>query len=442
MSIFGKQGYIRSLTRRRRRKFAEIVRLTKSVWLARINRLGLGATMVSVTGSSCKTTTSSLLAHILSAEREVALGAIGNSLLDISQTLRRMSGEEDFAVVETAAFVPGDIARKARLVRPHVAIVTLVSLEHYASFRTLDAIAEEKADLVRHLKPGGLAVLNADDPRVSAMRDMTKARCVTFGRNEGADYRVVGVAYDVPGSLTLDVEFPGGKRRLTSLLNGSHFWLPVAAAFAAAVELGIRPETAANRIAGFEPVFNRMSVMRGEGKPTFLLDAAKAPLASLDLAIEAIRSARSPYKRIIIGFISDFSHSSRRAYDFAYRLASDAADEVIFVGPNAHRARVPEEHVAAGRVFRFDDAKAVLDHIRATARPEEVILVKSSSSMHLERIGLALHDMVDCWEQHCGYSIDCKSCGMYRYPFHEHAALRRRNMPARKTARMATHVHV
>ena len=92
-----------------------------------------------------------------------------------------------YFVSETGSDGPGTLTPILNVLRPTVGVVTLVALEHKSTFRSIDAVVEEKGKLVEVLPANGLAVLNYDDPRVAAMAQRTKARSVTFGRR-GGDY--------------------------------------------------------------------------------------------------------------------------------------------------------------------------------------------------------------------------------------------------------------
>ena len=175
---------VSSRAARRHGQFATAFRDAKNAlkglhahWRRRKSR----ARFIAVTGSSGKTTTVSLLSHILSADFQVRTLADRNSFDNAARTLRRMSSQDQFVVLELATEGPGQLERVTRLVKPDIAIVTLVALEHHVAFRSVAAVAEEKAAIVRGLSPTGLAILNADDANVRRMAAATSARTVLFG---------------------------------------------------------------------------------------------------------------------------------------------------------------------------------------------------------------------------------------------------------------------
>ena len=127
----------------------------------------------------------------------------------------------------------------AELLKPDVAIVTLIDLEHYSVFRTREAVAAEKGMLVSNIRPGEFVVLNADDQHVMAMAGCTVERIVTFGQAAGVDYRATDIHAAFPERLSLTIEWTGGRLTLQTRYVAEHFWLPVTAAVAAALELGV-----------------------------------------------------------------------------------------------------------------------------------------------------------------------------------------------------------
>ncbi|MBN9075562.1 MAG: hypothetical protein J0H84_05020 [Rhizobiales bacterium] len=239
MSInpLSREGWFRSAARRLRRRLA-IPEKTR-IALAKLNRRNHPATFIAITGSSGKTTTTSLLAHILSGLAPTSRQIFSNALRGISGAVMRASRKDRFVVLEVAASGRSSVAQLAEIAKPDVAIVTMVGLEHYSAFRSLEAVAAEKGHLVAAVQPRGFAPLNADDEHVLAMRGRTGERIVTFGRSETADFRVLSTEFAFPGPLTLRIAWGGREETLTSPLPGSHFCVSVAAAFAAAVELGV-----------------------------------------------------------------------------------------------------------------------------------------------------------------------------------------------------------
>ncbi|MBZ9796835.1 Mur ligase family protein [Mesorhizobium sp. ES1-4] len=422
----------------RLRKLGEELRRRVRVHRARRARARSKATFIGVTGSSGKSTVTGLLGHVLAAHGPTHARFLANTMPSLLSTLyKRMkqAGEVDYVVFEAGASGLDTIRPMAEMLQPDVAIITMVRLEHVASFRTLENVAVEKRALVEALRPGGLAILNADDPHVADMAASARCRVVTFGTAERADYRVTDIHAAYPSRLALSIHWRGGRLQLETRFPAEHFWLPTAAAVAAALELGVLPDKVAAQVATFQPLANRCSVIVTEGGPHFILDAAKAPWHSINLALEMMTKATAGRKRIVLGQISDYAGSSRK-YAQAYRTAREIADQVIYTGDNAHRSRASQADRDGGRFVELRTPKEVADHIKRTAVPGELILVKSSSNLHLERIALAWTHDVKCWVPVCGKREGCNTCGLYEVPFEQHRDHVRQSRRGRRWRRL------
>jgi UDP-N-acetylmuramoyl-tripeptide--D-alanyl-D-alanine ligase len=157
-------------------------------------------TVIGITGSAGKTTTKDLTAQLVEslaptvAPRESFNNEIGHPL-----TVLRVTDQTRFLVAELAARGPGHITQLCQIAPPRLGAVLCVGHAHAGEFGGLDAIAAAKAELPAALPPDGVAVLNADDHRVAAMAERTRAKVVTFGRSAGAQVRADRVRSDEAG---------------------------------------------------------------------------------------------------------------------------------------------------------------------------------------------------------------------------------------------------
>jgi len=389
---------------------------------ARRARRQLSSPVIAITGSSAKSTTTTLLSHLLKEMGKVKTQAFTNTSDAVWRTFVRGERGQDFTVLETGIGLPGDMARMADVARPDLVIVTMVGIEHYNYFRSREAVAAEKGVLVESLRPDGIALLNADDPAVMSMAARTRARIITFGTGTDCHYRISGVSASFPERMRMSISCTRGEFEISTRFTGKHFSVPAAAAFAAAVELGLDPETAAAGISSFDPPFNRCSVVEIPNGPTFILDALKAPAETLSLSFEVVASARAARKTIIFGQLSDYSGNGKRVYRDAIKEALEITDRVIFVAKEHHRSIL--EKMSKGRVV--DDALAAFEAIRDEAEPGEVILLKGSGNLHLERIVLAFQEEVKCRLSSCKIQSSCMECGLYGIPEDQHESVLRR----------------
>ena len=150
-------------------------------WRAMQRRRRSSATFIGVTGSSGKSTTTALIAHILQSGVAPVRAQVATCLYRPHVAALQKMPNEGYFVGELNALGPRTLKPLLDFFKPHVGVVTLVRLEHKSKFRTLEAVTEEKGLVIEALPPSGLAVLNFDDPRVASMAQRSKARSVTFG---------------------------------------------------------------------------------------------------------------------------------------------------------------------------------------------------------------------------------------------------------------------
>lgn len=398
-------------------RFVNFVRRRAVYNLARLARQrNHHTTYIAITGSSAKSTTCSLLAHILKPVGQISSRIFDNTMPTIAPFMHRLAADRDFAVIETGIEGPDRMIHLAKLIRPHIAIVTMIAMEHKSSLRSLDIVAAEKGILIENLPLQGIALLNSDDEMTESMAERATGQVVTFGRENPADYRAVAVSANLPETLSLQINGPDIQLDLQTQMVGEHFWLPVTAAVACACHLGVSRDTIIRQVASFVTPFGRCTPMQLPDNRLMVLDTGKAPQHSLGLAFEMVRSASAVHKRIVLGQLSDTTGSSQTAYRKTYSLAREAADEVIFVGQHAHRHNASADDIANGRIREFRDVREVADYLRDTAVAGELILLKSSANLHLERAALAQTETVNCWERNCGIRSECPVCEFYKSP--------------------------
>lgn len=412
---------------------AQILRPLRISSAARVRARAKGC-FVGVTGSSGKSTTTALIAAVLSEIGTVQGQVTDNTINPLIRTIRQ-SRKADFVVVEAGVGGKGEMAAMASLLRPDVAVVTLVGLEHFSAFRSSENIAEEKGGLVAALADDGLAVLNADDDLVMGMARRTRARVVTFGKTETADCRIDRVSGGFPTGITVHLRWRGERLDVPTQFLAPHFAEAVAAAVAVGLELGVPVESICTAIARLEPLPLRLSPHWIPGGPFILADCVKAPQGTLHLSFEHLRQIEAPRRRIVLGAISDYRGERRRVYRNAIAAALDVADEVILVSESRGRPLVAPEVESAGRFRNFLTVREAAEHIASTAITGEAILLKGSANFHLERILLNMLTEVNCWLDGCGKGVSCNRCGLYEFPFEDHAKIRRRRRWARAFGR-------
>ena len=385
------------------------------LWLAAHRRSRIGfVTCIGVTGSAGKTTTKDLIAQVLAARlpgRKSSGSA--NELHDVARAIRSVRPEHRFLVVEVGAPAPGVIDRCLALLRPHIGVVTNIGTDHRSAYESIEGIAAEKSKLVRALSADGVAVLNADDPRVREMAEGFRGRTITYGLYASADIRAEDVTSVWPSRLSFTLVHEDRRIPVQTQLCGRHWVSSCLAALVVGVALGVPIEEGARALANAAPYEGRMSPVTVPGDVTFIRDDWKASFHTIPVALEFMKEAVAPRKIAVIGTIADTAGDAGAAYVAMARRAADAVDVVCFVGPRSSSALRAKRHAADDQVQAFGSTKAASDFLVGMLRAGDLVLLKGSNTAdHLYRIILARVQRVHCWRDDCKRVRFCDTCAL------------------------------
>ncbi len=372
---------------------------------------------IGVTGSAGKTTTKDLVAAVLARRyRGSKSPGTHNTAHWVSRTVLGVRPDDEFCVQELGATGPGSLDAAIALVRPRIAVITNVGGDHRKTFRTLDATAAEKSKLVSALPADGLAILNADDPRVLAMMGSSRGHVLTYGLTPDAAVHAESVRCSWPDRLTF-VAIHGEQRvEVHTRFIGVHWAHACLAAIATGVGLGVPLAEAAAALADVEPWSARLEPVEAGGV-TFLRDEAKASLWSIGPSLEVLRSARAPRKIAVIGTISDYGGRASAVYAAVARHALEAADEVVFVGPQAYRCGAARAHPRGASLHAFLTPREAHRYLSATLLAGDLVLLKGSQRAdHLLRLVLARQGSTACWRTACRRLKFCDECILLHVP--------------------------
>jgi UDP-N-acetylmuramoyl-tripeptide--D-alanyl-D-alanine ligase len=347
--------------------------------------------VVGVTGSNGKTTTKELIAAIL-ATRWTTLKPEGsfNNQWGLPLTLLQLTPEHGALVVELGTNQPGEIAALAALALPTVGVVTVVAPVHTEFLGSIEGVRDEKAGLVRALGPDGVAVLNADDPRVASMARDTRARVLTYGTGR-ADVRATGEVTDGPSGLAFTVEHAGTRQAIGLHLSGRHNVINALAAAGAGLALGFSLAEVARGLAAARPAKGRC-VWRTAGDVRILDDTYNANPASVRAALDTVAAHRGSARLVVVlGDMLELGPGVEEAHREIGRYTADAGAKVV-VGMGTHARALVEAARGAGvaetrHTETFEDTVAFL---LKELVPGDLVLVKGSRGMRMERIVDAL----------------------------------------------------
>ncbi|KAG0475026.1 hypothetical protein HPP92_014712 [Vanilla planifolia] len=379
--------------------------------MAKFARNRFPGIVVCLTGSVGKTTTRTMIA--------LALGCLGriyqthgnlNAHVGVALTLIGMPMDAKAAVIEVGMSKKGQILARARICCPSVRVILNVGHSHLEFLDSLVDVAKAKGELLADAEPGDICVLNADDPLVMSIPVPPGARKVLFGRGVGCDVRLL-LAENVDGGhavrVILETNMPNpvnqfditGKK--TSEIAefkihgpGLHLALNACAAAAVAVSLGLPLPQIAELLSRFRPapMRSQMSVTRSDIE--IINDAYNANLQSMIAAINTLKSLDCRGKRVcILGDMLEMGSLEEDAHDQVLKLCCDASSIglIMLAGKRflaaANRLRpLKKIDVVCGH-----DTESLAALVADFLCPGDVVLVKGSRKMEMEKVVHAIH---------------------------------------------------
>jgi UDP-N-acetylmuramoyl-tripeptide--D-alanyl-D-alanine ligase len=366
--------------------------------LARWTLAEAGLPVLAVTGSTGKTTTKEMLYAILEARRPGRiLHSEGNfnNLIGLPLTVFNLTRAHEVALLEMGMNMRGEIRRLAEIANPRLGVVTNVSAVHLENLKTIAAVAEAKAELLENFGADRIAVLNADDPRVAQMGDGRPFRRVFFSSDPQSAADVKALAIWPKGFEGIDVDFTVAGRRLSVALAtfGRHNVSNALAAAAAAYAFGEPDDAIVRGLEAFRPAAMRSRVLNIFGV-IVIDDTYNANPRSMDAALSALDELAGDGRKIaVLGDMFELGPETESAHRRLGRHAAKIGlDRLFLLGEQTAfvAAGAREEKMDDARIVIAADHAAVAAELRETSRRGDVILVKGSRGMRMERLVRAL----------------------------------------------------
>ncbi|MGH3497499.1 MAG: UDP-N-acetylmuramoyl-tripeptide--D-alanyl-D-alanine ligase [Nocardioidaceae bacterium] len=357
-----------------------------------------GCQVTAITGSQGKTGTKDLLAQVLARHgTTTATSGNANNEIGVPLTGLRATPDTRHLVVEMGARGVGHIAYLCSLVPPRIGCVLNVGVAHVGEFGSREAIATAKSELVAALPPDGVAVLNADDPLVSAMAERTQAAVLTFGRHPDADVRLTRLSIDDLGQPRFRLAYDRNTVDVALPLLGEHQAINAAAAAAAALASGMALPAvgAALRAADSLSHWRMERHVRGDGV-VVVNDAYNANPDSMRAALTTLATLganRGARTIAVLGEMLELGDTADDEHAEIGRLVVRLGiTQLLAVGEQARPLQVGAslEGAADGRCVLLPDVESSVRWLRSHLRPGDVVLVKASRAVGLERVAAAL----------------------------------------------------
>ncbi|HEX7720758.1 MAG TPA: UDP-N-acetylmuramoyl-tripeptide--D-alanyl-D-alanine ligase [Pyrinomonadaceae bacterium] len=361
-----------------------------------------GKPVIGITGSAGKTTTKELTAHVLAetgyrvlkSERNYnnGLGLPLSVLQMVSQG--HQPDDYDLAVLEMGMSSPThEIRRLVQITPPDVGVELMVAPVHLEHLGTIETVAAMKAELIEGLKPGGVAVLNADDELVMEMKSKTDGPVLTFGIQKPADVTAREIDTSRFGLVRFRLSTPLGEAAAELPMTGAHNLMNSLAASAVATALKVKPELIADALRSVKPPKMRGEILNFAAGFTVVDDSYNSNPRSLLSMVQTLAEAGDKVKRrvVVAGEMLELGPQSPQMHREAGHEIARLGIEVLWGVrglANEIIAGARDEGLAATRFFDSSDeaAAAVIDEVREG----DLILVKGSRSVETDKVVQAL----------------------------------------------------
>jgi UDP-N-acetylmuramoyl-tripeptide--D-alanyl-D-alanine ligase len=364
--------------------------------LAHAIRREWGGRIAAVAGSVGKTTTKEILAALVASKFRVLKteGNLNNEY-GLPLTLAKLEPGYQAAVVELGMSRRGELARLTTIAEPQIGVITRVAIEHLEFFASVDEIALAERELIEGL-PGkeAVAVLNVDDERVARFSEVAPGRVVTFGLSHKADFRAEAIEDRGADGSSFKFISPDGRARLVLPLVGRHNVMNALAALAAASVWGIGVKEAAEVLPKLVPAAMRGEVLRFEEGFTVINDCYNSSPAAMSSMVDLLAGTPGYRRRILAaGEMLELGPTSSELHGETGRYA--AAKKVDWIiGVQGDAAELVRAAIAAGaepaRAEFFSTSKDAADFISDMVEPGDLILVKGSRGVRMERVVAAI----------------------------------------------------
>ncbi len=299
-------------------------------------------------------------------------------------------------VLEFGADRPGDIKHLCELAPPSVGVVTAITYVHVANYPSLEAMIAEKAELIKCLPADGLAILNADDERTLAMRQLSQALVVTYGSNDQAEVAVVDYVLNAPRGIRFAVadrrteEMPTQVELAGTL--GAHQALVCAAAIAVGKHFGVSAAQAAKVLsAQYSPPAGRLKPLAGIKQTLLLDDSYNAAPASMNAALEVLKACQPTDvgRRVAaLGEMAELGpHTEEQHRQLGWRAAEAGVDLLVLVGEKSRdTARgALEAGMKDDQIVLVKNAEEAGRYLDKEIKSGDVVLIKGSQSSRMEK---------------------------------------------------------
>lgn len=392
------RGFLSSHDRKQKTTCIAVADTRKAIGsLALFQRKRSGVTLSAVTGSSGKTTTRTMISKVVE-QKFSTLSTIGNfnNEIGLPLTLLRLGDGHEQAVVEMGMNHAGEITRLARICQPDIGVITNIGRAHLEGVGSIEGVMNAKGELLSEIKPGGTAILNAEDTRVVMLSERRRGNTLFYGFSEKADIRGINSRV-TEGRTSFSICFPDSKTDVALNTCGDFNVLNALCAAAVGYCLGLSNAEIRKGIESFEPIKGRMNIQSGRNGITIVDDTYNANPDSVRCAIAAFQSLRRGARGIfVMGDMFELGdHSQELHHEIGEIAAASGITSLYLTGNHA-------EEVALGAKGKDMNEKQIfiggiediIQQLKRNLISGDWLLVKGSRAMKMERVIEGLKEIV------------------------------------------------
>lgn len=351
--------------------------------------------VVAVTGSAGKTTARELTAHVLASSGRKVLRSIKNynNGLGLPITVLNLAKDDSFdvAVLEMGMSTPNnEIMRLCRITPPSVSVVLNVLPVHIEHLGTIENIQKAKAELVEGMKTGGTAVLNADDFRVAAMRELSKEKTITYGIDNEADVMAENIRFERFGETYFTLQTPNDSAEVSFPLNGKHNILNALAASAVGVSFGMSAQEIAESLKSVAPPPNRGEILHFKEGFTVVNDTYNSNADALISMVKTIVDGGKPSakrKIVIAGEMRELGENAAQIhYEVGKKIAEIGIDKLYGVEGFAQNLVEGALENGLREVGFYENSTVAAGNFVNEVQAGDLVLIKGSRGVRTEKV--------------------------------------------------------
>jgi UDP-N-acetylmuramoyl-tripeptide--D-alanyl-D-alanine ligase len=359
--------------------------------IAKFWRQKLQLRVIGITGSVGKSTTKEVVAEVLE-QRYRTLKSPGNmnNEIGLPLTILKLGRGYERAVLEMGFYVPGEIALLCNIAQPDIGVVTNIGTVHAERAGSQEDIFRGKSELVQSLPASGVAILNKDDPRVCKMAELTRAQVFFYGLDPAAALwadNVEGLGLD---GIRFRLHYRQETLHVRVPMIGQHSVHTALRAAAVGLVDGLTWQEILDGLRQGHTQL-RLTAVRTESGALLLDDTYNASPESMLAALNLLAELGGR-KVAVLGDMLELGQYEKQGHEMVGARAAAMVDTLVTVGPRGHI--IAEAALRAGlasqKVVEFQTPEEAIDHLSKSLTREDVVLVKGSHSVHMERIVASL----------------------------------------------------